>query len=165
MNFSRQNNRRVAYVATMLTFGVASFVAADLRASLLTSAGQYPICLGSAQSNNTDEGAFLTANASAMSKMMASMAIKPGSDVDHDFVEMMVPHHQGAIEMAQAELRYGSNDQLKRMAQEIIVTQRQEIVAMRLALSQPLPPNVQSTRFSSAQSPDLKQTTQLRERH
>jgi Domain of unknown function (DUF305) len=40
---------------------------------------------------------------------------------------MMVPHHQGAIEMAQAELRYGHNEPLRRMAQEIIVTQLQEI--------------------------------------
>ena len=43
---------------------------------------------------------------------------------------MMVPHHQGAIEMAQAELRYGRNEPLRRMAQEIIVTQLQEIAAM-----------------------------------
>jgi len=41
--------------------------------------------------------------------------------------------------MAQAELRYGRNEQLRRMAQEIIVTQLQEIDAMRLALGQPLP--------------------------
>jgi uncharacterized protein (DUF305 family) len=54
--------------------------------------------------------------------------------VDGDFVAMMVPHHQGAIEMAQAELRYGRNEQLRRLAQEIIVTQRQEIVAMRLSV-------------------------------
>lgn len=164
MKLNRRNNRRVASIATILTLSVASFIVADLSVPL-SFVGQYPICLGSAQTNNTDEDEFLAANASAMSKMMTNMAINPGNDVDHDFVEMMAPHHQGAIEMAQAELRYGSNDQLKRMAQEIIVTQRQEIVAMRLALSQPLPPNLQSTQFSSAQSPDLKQTTQLRERH
>jgi hypothetical protein len=57
---------------------------------------------------------------------------------------MMVPHHQGAIEMAQAELRYGRNEPLRRMAQEIIVTQLQEITAMRLSLGQPLPPSVPS---------------------
>ena len=53
---------------------------------------------------------------------------------------MMIPHHQGAIDMAQAELRYGKNEQLRRIAQEIIVEQQQEIAAMRLALGQPLPP-------------------------
>jgi uncharacterized protein (DUF305 family) len=62
------------------------------------------------------------------------MAIRPSGDVDRDFVAMMVPHHEGAIAMAQSELRYGKNEQLRRMAQEIVVTQRQEIAAMRLAL-------------------------------
>jgi hypothetical protein len=75
-----------------------------------------------------------------MTKMMIDMGIKPSGDVDTDFVAMMAPHHQGAIEMAQAELRYGHNEPLQRMAQEIIVTQLQEITAMRLALGQPLPP-------------------------
>ena len=74
-----------------------------------------------------------------MTKMMIDMGIKPSGDVDTDFVAMMTPHHQGAIEMAQAELRYGHNEPLRRMAQEIIVTQLQEIIAMRLALGQPLP--------------------------
>ena len=52
---------------------------------------------------------------------------------------MMIPHHQGAIDMAVAELRYGKNEQLRRIAQEIIVDQQQEIAAMRLALGEPLP--------------------------
>ena len=43
------------------------------------------------------------------------------------FVDLMVPHHQGAIAMALAVLRYGRNAQIRRMAQEIIVTQQQEI--------------------------------------
>ena len=68
-----------------------------------------------------------------MNKMMADMTIKPTGDVDRDFVAMMVPHHQGAIDMAQAVLRYGHNEQLRRLAQEIVVTQQQEIAAMRLA--------------------------------
>ena len=75
----------------------------------------------------------------AMAKMMAAMAVQPSGDVDADFVAMMIPHHQGAIDMAQAELRYGRNEQLRRMAQEIIVTQQQEIAVMRLAIGQPLP--------------------------
>ena len=79
-----------------------------------------------------------------MTKMMIDMGIRPSGDVDTDFVGMMVPHHQGAIEMAQAELRYGRNEPLRRMAQEIIVTQLQEITAMRLSLGQALPPSVAS---------------------
>jgi hypothetical protein len=87
------------------------------------------------------EAGFLAENQAAMGKMMAGMDAKPTGDVDADFVAMMVPHHQGAIDMAQAELRYGRNEQLRRMAQEIIVEQRQEIAAMRLALGQPLRPS------------------------
>jgi uncharacterized protein (DUF305 family) len=88
------------------------------------------------------EAPFMTENDTAMTKMMAAMEIKPSGDVDKDFVAMMAPHHQGAIDMAQAELRYGRNEQLRRLAQEIIVTQQQEIAAMKLALGQPLPPSL-----------------------
>ena len=67
------------------------------------------------------EAPFLAENRSAMDRMMAGMSITPSGDVDHDFVAMMIPHHQGAIDMAQAELRHGHNEQLRRIAQEIIV--------------------------------------------
>lgn len=90
---------------------------------------------------SADESAYLAENDKAMAKMMDDMSIKPTGNVDEDFVAMMVPHHQGAIDMAQAELRYGHNEQLRRIAQEIVVEQQQEIVAMRLALGQPLPPS------------------------
>lgn len=84
---------------------------------------------------------FASRMADAMDRMMAGMAVKPTGDPDQDFVAMMVPHHQGAIDMAVTELRYGHDEQLKRIAQEIIVDQQQEIAAMRLALGQPLPPS------------------------
>ena len=62
------------------------------------------------------------------------MAVKPSGDTDADFAAMMIPHHQGAIDMALAELRHGHNEQLRRIAQEIIVDQQQEIAAMQMAL-------------------------------
>src|SRR6516162_11829303 len=84
------------------------------------------------------EASFLAENVAAMNKMIGDMAVKPTGDVDADFVAMMVPHHQGAIDMALAVLRHGRNPQLRRLAQEIIVTQQQEIAVMRLAVGQPL---------------------------
>ena len=90
------------------------------------------------------EAPFLAENDAAMKKMMNDMTVAPTGDVDADFVAMMVPHHQGAIDMAVAVLRYGRNPQIRRLAQEIIVTQQQEIAAMRLALGQPLPPSLPS---------------------
>ena len=92
-----------------------------------------------AVSGTTDEAPFLQENDAAMVKMMNDMAVKPTGDVNRDFVEMMLPHHQGAIDMAVAYLRYGNNEQLKRIAQEIIVDQQQEIAVMRMALGDPLP--------------------------
>ena len=92
-----------------------------------------------------------------MTKMMNGMAAKPTGDVDADFVAMMVPHHQGAIDMAVAVLRYGRNAQIRRLAQEIIVTQQEEIAAMRLAVGQPLPASVPSpTQVPSARQLDSK---------
>ena len=58
-------------------------------------------------------------NDAAMNKMVADMTIKPTGDVDRDFVAMMVPHHQGAIDMAKAVLRYGHNEQLRRLAMKL----------------------------------------------
>ena len=55
-------------------------------------------------------------------------------DPDHDFAAMMIPHHQGAVDMAKAQLLYGKNPVLRRLAQEIIVTQGSEIAVMRSEL-------------------------------
>ena len=86
----------------------------------------------------SDESSFLRENEAAMTKMMNDMAAKPTGDIDRDFVAMMAPHHQGAIDMAIIELRYGKNEQLRRIAQEIIVDQLQEINAMKLAIGEPV---------------------------
>jgi hypothetical protein len=86
---------------------------------------------------SAEERAFLEENEAAMTKMMNDMAAKPTGDIDRDFVAMMSPHHQGAIDMAVIELRYGKNEQLRRIAQEIIVDQMQEIAAMKLAIGEP----------------------------
>jgi uncharacterized protein (DUF305 family) len=60
------------------------------------------------------------------------MAAPMTGNADRDFVRMMTPHHQGAIDMARAELLYGHDPVLKRLAQEIIVDQQSEIEAMQL---------------------------------
>lgn len=109
---------------------------------------------------DSEESQFLAENDTAMTTMMAGMAIKPSGDIDRDFAEMMIPHHQGAIDMARAQLKYGRNEQLRRIAQEIIVTQTQEIAVMRLAIGQPLtsPPPVPD-RSDLARSRNTESTT------
>lgn len=103
-----------------------------------------PAAAPSHRANPGGDAPFVSRLNAAMDKMMTAMAVKPMGDVDRDFVAMMVPHHQGAIDMAQAELKYGKNPQLKTIAQEIIVDQMQEIALMRLALAEPLPPSMSS---------------------
>jgi hypothetical protein len=130
--------------ATLGALAVARAASPAASSDAAPSLAEYisAICTAAYRSALPREAPFLSENVGAMAKMMVGMEIKPTGDVDHDFVEMMVPHHQGAIDMAQAELRHGHNEQLRRIAQEIIVTQQQEIAAMRLALGQPLPPSV-----------------------
>ena len=70
----------------------------------------------------------------AMTRMHQAMAAPGTGDPDRDFAAMMIPHHQGAIEMAEAQLRFGRDERLRRLAQGIIVEQTQEIAVMRQVL-------------------------------
>ena len=77
--------------------------------------------------------------AGSMARMHADMSIPATGDPDRDFAAMMIPHHQGAIDMAKAELAHGRDPVLRRLAQGILVEQAQEIEVMRRALAA-LPP-------------------------
>ncbi len=78
---------------------------------------------------------FATMMDTAMTVMDGGMKQAPiTGDPDHDFAAMMIPHHQGAIDMAKAELLYGKDPVLRRLAQEIIVTQNAEITVMQREL-------------------------------
>jgi uncharacterized protein (DUF305 family) len=79
---------------------------------------------------------FDRAMADEMTRMDQAMTTAPMTgDPDHDFMAMMIPHHQGAIEMAESELQYGRDVRVRRLAQEIIVTQESEIQLMRSYLT------------------------------
>jgi uncharacterized protein (DUF305 family) len=66
-----------------------------------------------------------------MQKMMKDMDVKPTGKTDKDFVLMMMPHHQGAIDMAKVELQYGKDPELRKMATDIVKAQEQEIGEMK----------------------------------
>ena len=67
-----------------------------------------------------------------MDKMNRDMAAAPMTgDPDHDFVAMMIPHHQGAVDMAETELRYGKDPAIRRLARGIVAAQKREIAFMR----------------------------------
>jgi uncharacterized protein (DUF305 family) len=86
-------------------------------------------------SNKTPDSKFMQDMDISMKKMDHDMAAGPMTgDVDHDFVVMMIPHHQGAIDMAKGELSYGKDPVMRRLAEEIITDQKSEIDLMNLWL-------------------------------
>ena len=73
----------------------------------------------------------------SMDKMhMAMSAVVRSGRSDTDFVRLMLPHHQAAIEMAKTQLLYGKDPQMRRLAQEIITDQQLEIELMQRWLKQ-----------------------------
>jgi uncharacterized protein (DUF305 family) len=67
----------------------------------------------------------------AGAKMHKTMAIKYTGDADKDFVAGMIPHHQGAIDMAQVQLKYGKDPEIRKMAEAVIRDQTREIAEMK----------------------------------
>lgn len=86
---------------------------------------------GTNQTTNCSEELFET-----MADMHHAMGmVKTSGDLDEDFVRLMLPHHQAAIEMAKVELKCGKDEVTRRLAQEIIADQQSEIDLMNLWLS------------------------------
>jgi uncharacterized protein (DUF305 family) len=83
-------------------------------------------------SSSASTKAFEAANA----RMHRDMDIKYSGDADADFVRGMIPHHQGAIDMAKIVLAHGKNPDIRKLAEEIIKAQEGEIAWMRNWLKQ-----------------------------
>jgi uncharacterized protein (DUF305 family) len=81
--------------------------------------------------SNSSPSDFYSEMATVNSRMHERMAIAPRGNIDQDFIGMMIPHHQGAIDMALVLLKYGHDKRLRRVAQSIIVEQGQEITYLR----------------------------------
>ena len=78
--------------------------------------------------DNPADKAFIGAMRDMMMGMHRAM---PTGDTDVDFVRMMLPHHQAAVDMAKAEMQYGKDDMLKAMAKDIVTAQEKEIAMMK----------------------------------
>ncbi len=73
---------------------------------------------------------------SEMMKMHRNMQMQTTGHTDKDFVTMMIPHHQGAVDMAKTELKYGSDPELRHLAETIVDSQEKEIAFMQNWLKQ-----------------------------
>ena len=92
-----------------------------------------------------------------METMHAAMAaVQPSGNEDADFVNLMLPHHQAAVDMARTELLYGKDPQMRRLAQEIIADQESEIQLMQLWLSRQQVHTKDSSRTEGSSSPKEK---------
>jgi uncharacterized protein (DUF305 family) len=153
--------KRAISLATTASVAAASLVIAHGPTSAHRFRTTIPIQYVADRTDNASEKSFLSESETAMGKMMADITVKPIGDVDRDFVAMMVPHHQGAIAMAQAELKYGHNELLRRLAKRIIASQQQEITVMRLAVDDERPLSSGSSAQPAAASgqPPMSQET------
>ena len=95
--------------------------------------------------SDVDKQSFLFDNDLAMSNMNRGMLTRPTGDVDRDFVDIMIPHHQGVIDTARAEMKYGHDETLRQLAQKIVEEAEQDISTMRgakPAIAASAPPHI-----------------------
>lgn len=96
-------------------------------ASLLALTAMLPALAFSEDNGQAAMNAFMDVN----HRMMTDMGMVMSGDPDKDFVAMMIPHHQGAIDMAKVELQYGKDSKLRAMAEAIVKAQEEEIAEMK----------------------------------
>jgi hypothetical protein len=127
-------NRKLILIVTFVVLAAIAMLTQKRAAHSATST--VPLPPAPAEFTASTDKTFDQLLGDSMSVMHQGMHSAPHTgDPDRDFVTMMIPHHQGAIDMAKAILLYGKDEQLKRLAQEIIADQQNEVQLMQLWLS------------------------------
>ncbi len=97
----------------------------------MTGQGMMGMHMSAPPATSGDTGPSSQAFKAANDRMMQGMDVKLTGNADQDFVASMLPHHQGAVDMAKVELQYGKDAELRRLAQNIIAAQDKEIAQMQ----------------------------------
>jgi len=125
LNFLHRSNLSAALVLGTLLSGAAFAQAADPHAG-------HNMAMPSSNSASASNAAYAQANA----KMHQDMAVPLTGDADVDFLAGMIPHHQGAVDMAEVVLKYGKDPKVKKLAQDIVAAQKKEIAIMQAWLAE-----------------------------
>jgi uncharacterized protein (DUF305 family) len=109
-------------VSAMVALGLAAGGAGAQQAASMPG-----MKMNSAEGGSASTEAFKQADQKMMQQMHAPAYT---GDADKDFVAHMIPHHQGAIDMAEVELKYGKDSAMKKLARNIVKAQKEEIATM-----------------------------------